>query len=69
MVNVATGAITPLPSATLLFRRPRWSPDGTALLVEGYPYQVVTVVPPDNVNTFIDTVVSASSDIYRVQVP
>ena len=69
VVNVATGAITPLPSATLLFRRPRWSPDGTALLVEGYPYQVVTVVPPDNVNTFIDTVVSASSDIYRVQVP
>jgi hypothetical protein len=69
VVNVATGAITPLPSATLLFRRPRWSPDGTALLVEGYPYQVVTVVPPDNVNTFIDTVVSATSDIYRVQVP
>jgi hypothetical protein len=70
IVNVATGAVTRLTSTTLLFRRPRWSPDGTSLLVEGYPFQVVTVVPPDNVSpTFVDTVVSAQSDVYRVQVP
>lgn len=69
IVNVLTGAVTPLHSETLLFRRPRWSPDGTSLLAEGYPYEVVTIVPPNNMNTFQDTVVSAVSDIYRIQVP
>lgn len=69
IVNATTGAVTPLPSATLLFRRPRWSPDGTSLLAEGYPYQVVTVVPPSGMNTFQDTVVSSVSDIYRIEVP
>ncbi|HET8763333.1 MAG TPA: hypothetical protein VFM12_07935 [Gemmatimonadales bacterium] len=69
IVNATTGAVTPLHNATLLFRRPRWSPDGTSLLAEGYPYQVVTVVPPGGINTFPDTVVSGVSDIYRIQVP
>lgn len=69
VVDVATGSITRLPSATLLFRRPRWSPDGMSLLAEGYPYQVVTIVPPDGTPTFIDTVVSGQSDLYRIQVP
>jgi hypothetical protein len=67
IVNVASGAVTPLPSATLLFRRPRWSPDGTSLLAEGYAYQVVTVSGP--FGPALDTVVSAVSDIYRIQVP
>lgn len=59
VVDVATGAVTTLPSSSLLFRRPRFSPDGSALVVEGYQYQVIGG----------NIVVSQVPDLYRVELP
>jgi hypothetical protein len=60
LVDAATGAVTPLPSASLLFRRPRFSPDGASLVAEGYHYEILASG---------DTVVSPSADVYRVELP
>ncbi len=69
IVDATTGLITPMPVPNLFFRRPRWSPDGKALVAEGYPYEIVTTVPPDGTPSYPDTVVSPVADLYRIDVP
>lgn len=66
LVDPATGTITPLHSSTLLFRRPRLSPDARAIIAEGYQFHEVT---SGTMNVIVDTVVSPTADIYRIDVP
>lgn len=60
LVNPVTGAVTPLHNATLFFRHPRFSPDGTSIVAEGYQYEIISGP---------DTVVSPVGDLYRINLP
>jgi hypothetical protein len=66
LVDPGSGTITALHSSTLLFRRPRLSPDGRAIIAEGYQFHEVTL---GTMNAIVDTVVNPAADIYRIDVP
>lgn len=60
LVDVASGAVMPVPCPGLLFRRPRLSPDGQAVAAEGFPYRITSQA---------NTVVSQVGDLYRIGLP
>jgi hypothetical protein len=66
LVDPGSGTIIALHSSTLLFRRPRLSPDGRAIIAEGYQFHEVTL---GTMNAIVDTVVNPAADIYRIDVP
>lgn len=63
IVDATTGAVTPMPNGSLLFRKPRLRPDGRALVVEGYRYTIIS--GPQRTDTIVDPV----ADVYRIDLP
>lgn len=63
IVNATTGEVTPMPNSSFFFRRPRFRPDGRALVVEGYRYTIIST--PERT----DTIVSPVADVYRIDLP
>lgn len=66
LVDPGSGMSTALHSSTLLFRRPRLSPDGRAIIAEGYQFHEITI---GTTNVVVDTVVSPVADVYRIDLP
>jgi hypothetical protein len=61
LVDLSTGAETPLSAGQVLFKRPALSPDGRTLVVEGYPFQIVPIT--------LDTIVSRVGDLWVFDLP
>ncbi len=59
VVRLSDGSDLTLSGPEALYRRPRLSPEGTAIVVERYP---LTIVSPDGIQ--VDTIVARNGDLY-----
>lgn len=66
VVDLSTGEDLRLEPGQRLFRRPAFSPDGSAVVVEGYPLIITrfNTIPP-----IFDTTVGKSGDLFRYGAP
>jgi WD40 repeat protein len=67
VVDLTTGAETLMPDRGNLYKRPRLSPDGSRLVVEGYPFSVNLVTDPTGAVVGADTLVSKWADLWLVE--
>lgn len=71
LVQLSSGAITPLGQTRfILFKRPALSPNGSRLVVEGYPFTVDTIrIPGVPGIAGLDTIVDLTGDLWLFDLP
>ncbi|HXI20757.1 MAG TPA: hypothetical protein VNH46_06710 [Gemmatimonadales bacterium] len=67
LVDLASGAETILPDNGMLYKRPRFSPAGDRIVVEGYPYQVSSIRDANGAIIGADTVTSKWDDLWLLE--